>query len=281
MPEVQTDLTFPGRHFVGPPGSLDRAAYAYVLNLCPSDLAWEFLRRNREYQRDYQLARRGADPVRRLGCGRYLTRLRRIAPQCDRWDLYALVDPKAPAPLAPLCWRVGTAAPILDGVAERAAPEAASALSISRCAAAGHMIVGPSGEEYILFRDAERAATLRLEGARASLGPVHVTYLIRNLPDPHRLADQFRTLTQLIASPRPEARPSRLRLFLRDALFALDARHVGMSQREIASVLYGAEATRSGWSSSKGSIRERIRHLLARGQELSDGGYRSLLEQGG
>ena len=281
MPRVNTDLTSDMRHFIGPLGPLDPAAYAYVLNLCPSDLAWEFLRRNRNYQRDYLLGRRGADPVRLLACGRYLTRLRRVAPRSDRWDLYVLVDPKAPAPLAPLCWRIGTAAPILDGVAERAAPEAASALSISRCAAAGHIIVAPSGEEYIIFRDAERAATLRLEGDRASLGPVHVTFLIRNLPDPQRLADRFRTLTQLISSPRPQARPSRLRLFLRDALFALDARHAGMSQREIASVLYGVEATRSGWSSSKGSIRERIRHLLGRGQQLRDGGYRRLLAEGG
>jgi hypothetical protein len=281
MAEIETDLTSDMRRFVGPSGPVARTSYAYALNLCPSDLAWEFLRRNRDYQRDYQLGRRGADPVRRLACGRYLTRLRRLAPQCEHWELYVLVDPKAPAPLAPLCWRVSTAAPILDGVAERAGPEAAFALSISRCAAAGHIIVAPSGEELILFRDAERAATLRLEGARASLGPVHVTYLIRNLPDPHQLADRFRRLTQLIASPRPEARPSRLRLFLRDALFALDARQLGMSQREIASALYGAEATRSGWSSSKGSIRERIRHLLARGQELSDGGYRRLLQEGG
>src|SRR5262245_32110943 len=144
MPEIETDLTFPGRHFVGPPGSLDRAAYAYVLNLCPSDLAWEFLRRNREYQRDYQLARRGADPVRRLGCGRYLTRLRRIAPQCDRWDLYALVDPKAPAPLAPLCWRVGTPAPTLHRGVGAGAPQGASPPAVHRLAAAGRLAGGPT-----------------------------------------------------------------------------------------------------------------------------------------
>src|SRR5262245_61795619 len=145
MPEVNSDLTFDMRHFVGPLGPPDRAAYTYVLNLCPSDLAWEFLRRNRNYQRDYRLARRGADPVRRLGCGRYLTRLRRIAPQCDRWDLYVLVCPNAPAPLAPLCWRVGTAAPILARVARRPGPGAAPALSVSRGAAGGPMLVGARG----------------------------------------------------------------------------------------------------------------------------------------
>jgi hypothetical protein len=32
------------------------AAYAYVDDLNPRELAWEFLRRNRDYQRDYQAA---------------------------------------------------------------------------------------------------------------------------------------------------------------------------------------------------------------------------------
>ena len=32
------------------------AAYAYLNNLHPAELAWEFLRRNPEYQRDYRAA---------------------------------------------------------------------------------------------------------------------------------------------------------------------------------------------------------------------------------
>lgn len=266
------------RDDLGPAWPLDRARYAYLLNSCPSDLAWEFLRRTLAYQRDYQLARRGVERPRRLACGRYLTRLRRRPPQCRSWDLYALVDPKLPAPLAPLCWTHCTAAPILDGIAERAPAQVPAQLSITSCAAVRHIVIGPSGEEYILFRDAEQAATLRLEGARASIGPVDVTFLIRDLPDPRLLADRFRTLMHLIASPRLSTRPSRTRLFLRDALIALDARQLGMSHREIALLIYGAEAARSDWSHARGWIRARVRHLLARGQQLCDGGYRKLLD---
>ena len=50
------------------------ACYAYVTELHPAELAWEFLRRNPDYQRDYQAtigAKRGGDPAealaRRLG----------------------------------------------------------------------------------------------------------------------------------------------------------------------------------------------------------------------
>src|SRR5262245_1743835 len=90
------------RHYVGPDWPLHRAAYAYVLNLCPSDLAWEFLRRNPAYQRDYQLSRRGPDHPCSIGRGRWLTRLRRCPPQYERWGLCPLVDPKCRAPQAAL-----------------------------------------------------------------------------------------------------------------------------------------------------------------------------------
>jgi hypothetical protein len=36
------------------------AAYAYLDNLSPAELAWEFLRRNPDYQRDYRAALRDA-----------------------------------------------------------------------------------------------------------------------------------------------------------------------------------------------------------------------------
>jgi hypothetical protein len=265
------------RHYVGPDWPIDLARYAYVLNVCRSDLAWEFLRRNPDYQRDYRLSRRGADRPRRLVTGQYLTRLRRRSLRCDRWGLDPLVDPTRPAPLAPLCWTIGVSAPVLDAVAERTTVDVPAALSIKSIATARHIVIGPTGEEVVILRDAGRAATLRLKGSRASLGAVNVTFLIQDLPDPQRLAQRFRALERLISAPRFEVRPSRTRLFYRDALLALDARLVGLSHREIAILLHGPDAVRSTWLRSSGSIRERVRHLLARGQALRDGAYRKLL----
>jgi len=264
------------RHYVGPAWPLNRAAYAYVLNSCPSDLAWEFLRRNPSYQRDYQLSRRGPDRPHPIDRDRWLTRLRRYPPQCDHWGLYVLVDPKWRAAHAPLCWTSAASAPILEARAERASAAMPSALSIESCAAATHIVIGPAGEELIILRDAERAATLRLEGARASLGPVSVTFLIAGLPDPRPLTKRFRAFRDLISTPRLRAPASRLRLFLRDVLLALDARHIGMSQREIAALLHREEADGLAFH-VKETLRDRARHLLLRGQQLRDGGYRKLL----
>ena len=76
------------RHYVGPSWPPHIGAYDYVLALCPSDLAWEFLRRNPLYQRDYRLSRRGYGHTRRLKNGRYLTRVRRHTLRCIAWGLH-------------------------------------------------------------------------------------------------------------------------------------------------------------------------------------------------
>jgi hypothetical protein len=76
------------RHYVGPSWPPPISAYDYVLRLCPSDLAWEFLRRNPRYQRDYQLSRRGRDHTRRLRNGHRLTRIRRHTLRSIIWGLH-------------------------------------------------------------------------------------------------------------------------------------------------------------------------------------------------
>ena len=76
------------RHYVGPAWPPDIGDYDYALSLCPSDLAWEFLRRNPDYQRDYRLSRRGSRQTRRLKWGHQLTRVRRYTRRSILWDLH-------------------------------------------------------------------------------------------------------------------------------------------------------------------------------------------------
>jgi hypothetical protein len=59
------------------------------------------------------------------------------------------------------------------------------------------------------------------------------------------------------------------------ALQALDAVQGGASQREVASAVFGVEATKTRWSSD-GELRAQTRHLLKRAKALMQGGYREL-----
>jgi hypothetical protein len=167
---------------------------------------------------------------------------------------------------------------MLEAVCERAKGDSAADLSIAQCHAAEHVVIGPTGEELVLLRDTDSALTLRLRGSKASLASVRATFLVRGIPDPHRVASDFRSLAGLVHSPRFNAHRTRQRLFMRDALIALDARCVGATYRETAAVIYGAERARAAWSSAGTAMKERMRYALARGEQFRDGAYRQLLD---
>lgn len=78
------------RHYVGPPRwPPDEGAYDYTLSLCLSDLAWEYLRRQALYQRDYQLNRAGISRPRRLRSGLLVMHVRKRALRAETWKLHS------------------------------------------------------------------------------------------------------------------------------------------------------------------------------------------------
>lgn len=268
------------RHYVGPPWPASKGAYDYALALCPSDLAWEFLRRSPAYQRDYRLNCKGISRSPRcLGTTLQLTRIRRHARLASSWGLSSFVDPALPAPNAPLCWEATTAVPLLDALASRTPSDKSSDLSVRALTSVRHLVLGPTGEQYVLLRDAEAALTLRLRGSRAARAPVSTSILLHGLPDPGPASRALATLRSLVLRPNNDVHDTRDLLFLRDALVALDARCVGASYREMAMVIYGEQATQAAWSSASRWMKDRMCRAAAKGEYLRDGGYRNLLQR--
>jgi hypothetical protein len=94
--------------------------------------------------------------------------------------------------------------------------------------------------------------------------------------------ERARTLSRLLALTecnehaalaRRRARSDRFILMLR----ALDGAAVGASQREIASVLFGAERTERDWRDPGGHLRDMTRRLLRRARFMCERGYLRLL----
>jgi hypothetical protein len=188
------------------------------------------------------------------------------------------VDPALPAPQAPLCWTIGSNVPTLDALAERVLPHERRDMDLNDHAAISHVIVGPDRVERIVLRDAVAAATVRARGARACQGSVTLTFQVAGVPSPLGIARHFGRLNNLLRAPVVQAPRSRERMFMRDALIALDARQVGASYRDIAVLIHGAERVSDTWQGRSSAMKERVRHLVARGQQLRDGAYRRLLE---
>lgn len=267
------------RHYVGPPWPLTRGAYDYALALCPSDLAWEFLRRSPAYQRDYCLNRKGVTGAPRcLGTSPPLTRVRRRARTALAWGLHSFVDPALPAPSSPVCWLSASAVPLLEGIANRAPRGACPDVDVRNLTSARHLVLGPCGEQLLLLRDAQAALTLRLHGSRALLSPLNTSILFRGFPEPDPVSKALSILSALVLCPNHKPHNSRDPLFLRDALIAVDGRCLGASHREIATAIYGWRKAQAAWSSRSRWMKDRMCRALAKGEQLRDGDYRKLLE---
>lgn len=62
--------------------------YDYVRDLTRSRIAWEYLRRNPDYRRDFRLSAPGRPKPIRLADGTVLLRLRRRFPRAEAWGLH-------------------------------------------------------------------------------------------------------------------------------------------------------------------------------------------------
>ena len=266
------------RNFVGPSWPPGHDSYGYVLSLSPSDLAWEFLRRSPAYQRDYQLNRKGISVVpHRPRGGKQFVMVRRRSRSATSWGLSFFADPVLAAPNSPVCWCSSPAAPLIDTIVQRTSDKTTPDLWIDNVATIRHVVLGPGNEQLVLIKDAVFAVALRLHGCRASLAPVNTSFLYRGLPDPDSIARSLSGLIRLIHHPDYRAHKDREHLFLRDALVALDGNSLGASYREIATIIYGPDATRAAWVSASRWMKDRVRRALAKGELLRDGAYRELL----
>lgn len=234
------------------------AAYLYVLHLDGSALAWEYLRRHPNYRRDWRRRRR--DPA-----------------AAQRWGLRLLEDPALDARDAHPIWF-----PDHDGVVQLYPdvdpPPDAQRFAFWRIPGRKHLV--HDGQRLVLMvRWA--GCCIRLAFAPGFEDGMAYAYAVRAASDQclrcRALADELdklaATASVALARPRPSA-PALLELH---TLQALDGVLAGASLRNVADVLFGAQAVTDDWHAD-GALRARVRRLVRRGQTLMRGGYRQLAQ---
>jgi len=236
------------------------AAYLYVLCLDPVALAWEYLRRNPDYGRDWSAARQSAQ-----------------GPEMA-WGLVALEDPRRDARDAQPIWQPARLKlPTL--VAVDAPSPSSSRFSV--WALPGHKSLACDGARLTLTLTSV-VPTLRI-GVPAGLGDGDAYgYVI----EPGAGAqNQWRRIqacevalrsgsqpVQAIAQPVDRRRPVHMR-----TLQALDGLNAGASHRAIACALFGVSRVTKDWHPD-GDLRAQVRFLIRRGRVLMREGYLALLD---
>ena len=240
-----------------PGGGADGGWRAHAALSVPS-FAWEFLRRNPRYRRDY--ARSSADES---------------GPSSDldaRWGLRFPVDPELAAADADVFWRPEIAPGIVVPLAQEV-----------DAGAAPRVMQLPAGR----FRVAEEGLHVRLA--------IGLQLLLRGRADPDgplfvmlgydahfglrvRAVEALDRAVRGRAPPRSRLTPAQ-RTRLARCLVALDGRLHGDSYRAIAQVLFGDAAVEDeAWRTA--SLRAVTIRLAQAGRALMEGGYLRLLAGG-
>ena len=181
------------------------------------------------------------------------------------------------APDAPVRWTDKAGAVSLDAASRRWTRGDKADLALARLHCVQHVVVGPDRVEHILIRNSDQAVTFRLVGARASIAPVCLTFRSQGIAAAHKNGTVQIELPRLLAGPVRWIKRTRDLLLLRDAVIALDGRQAGASYRDIAIAMVGAARAKEAWSSASRALKERVRRARAKGEEMRDGGYRTLI----
>jgi hypothetical protein len=237
------------------------AAYLYVLHLDGPSLAWEYLRRNADYRRDWLRNRHYPESV-------------------SHWGLRLLEDPDMDARDAHPTWF-----PDHDTVAQlypdADPPPDADLFEFWHIP--GHKQLIHDGHRLILVVRLP-GCCVRLAFAPTLADGMGYIYGVRACQNPcqryRALAGELGKLqTASDATPTAVAkpRPSPSSLLELHTLQALDGTLAGASLRTIADVLFGTDAVADGWHAD-GDLRARVRRLVLRGKKLMRGGYRRLAQ---
>lgn len=231
------------------------AAYFYVLQLDNPALAWEYLRRNPDYRRDW--IHHAKQPA--------------IA---RRWRLCWMEDPALDARDAHPCW-VDEAADTTYLTGARASPDA-TAFGLWRLP--GRKSLQHDGQQLLLtIQIGHRRVCMTLDDRVIEGKPA--AYLVRagagSRRDWKTIEAQQRLLKNAPSYTAPRPDPHTL-LHMRD-LQALDGQLAGASHREIAERLFG-ELIAQQWAND-GDLRARVRRGVNRARRFMQGGYHRLLTQ--
>ena len=239
----------------------DGAAYRPLLGADRALFAWEWLRRDPDYQSAAAQRLSGPDE-------------RRATPQM--FGLVAFEPAGLGVPVARPLWRQQDCRLVL---AVEPGTGCGELFDASRFAALAGVAASDRGE-HLLLSDGLRQ--IRLDGPPQCFtsGPLRLRYVIEGIGSAERALLTLQRLLALCRSGRfsrvlhrPEVRARRWIMLLR----SYDAFMAGADQRSIAAVLLSESVAQSGWRVRESSIRLQVQRLVRSSRAIAAGGYRALL----
>lgn len=241
--------------------------YHYLEDATPTDLAWEWLRRDPVYRK--------LDHDRAVPAGARVSIIPIAPPECiARWGCLTLPSPELDFTEAPILW-----SPVADPAVLRVLAldphESVRRFDIEKCGVPATLVCG-NGCEHVRLGCAGSAVRLDVVLGTVLDGPVWLVHDLA-LAGPPALSGLHRFLHLSAAGHLPAFRPSPSQRTRRQAiaLRVADALAQGASIRDVGIMLYSADRVSREWSEE--ALKSQCRRLIALAREMSGGGYIGLL----
>ncbi len=254
-----------------------RSSYDYAADLTPRDWAWEFLRRNPEFQMAWWKSHEAFE-ITFSNSTLTIIHVRANTSALKRWDCLYTGAPDIDARSAKIFWLPSQNTGVLRMHAVPANAKLDTTLfDLRRQPCPVSLLTMPDGMQHLLFHGSGHGIQLAVSGA-SLLEPV---YLLADSVLGGREAksriEALRRYNDFIAGTpfTPPANEQTERL--RQVLQALDGSLAGASNRDIAVALYGPQRVEADWNDPGENLRDRVRRAVKRGRDLMNGGYLKFL----
>ncbi len=246
-----------------------------------ADWAWEFLRINPKYRRDYRLSRARLLRIATHKSGMYFLRIRRRCPYANKWGLVYMCDPDLSQKRVSIAWHPDETGAV--SVETRIFKKQGNAPDLdlpTRQYNGGFVIIEPD-HQILYFRIGLRTASLKITGVSILLHSVNIRFLIEGV---EHIQTAFPILeviqAAVIGRKKLHEKPIPGTTQLRRSKYLIAARKAseGGFLKEIATVIYGEKHTQKEWNNPDSrSFKDEIVRAKRKGISLMNGGYRKLL----
>jgi hypothetical protein len=251
--------------------------YAYTRGLDHTGWAWEFLRRNEDYQYDFRTNRAGHPVPIKHASGGIVLRLRRRVLAAERWGLHCFADPLKSASDASVFWLSDQLRNSVNCTLRVANDNDLGALSLASFAGRRRVLV-TRHDEHVVVNCNQMSAHMVVKDSTFLIGESLVTFEILGLEEPDKTFEAIRTLRATRSNQCVQGKfQGEYRSKYFDYLLALDGHLAGRSYRDIAEVLYGADRIGPYWTDDSRGYKSKVRRAVERGLALMNGGYRDIL----
>jgi hypothetical protein len=260
---------------------IDRATYFYLEQLSRSGFAWEFLRRNAHYQRDWN-SHRTAMPRRNVSRdGIEFFVLNRRFWQAEKWSLRSFQDPSMDARTACLFWLPDALSRSVEGKAVLNATDGAQFV-ISDMVGTRAVLVDAAGVIHVAIDSHFSSVGLSILDLPRPFSKFAIIFQVPAFAAVRRRFEAILDIEWRSSRPLPQASSAesqnvQARMKLVHCVIAIDARRQGLSYRDLAVLLFGADAVAKDWNGPSRFLKDRIRRIVERGEALVNGTYRDLL----